>query len=119
MGKDVGLEELLEAHKYECTANLVRWTAWMVLMIGPFACKPAVGGPAQTAALYQKACDGGEMGSCINLGFCYEQGTGVGKDAAKAAALYQKACDDGDLRGQLHALSNWLLRNFRYYARLL
>jgi TPR repeat protein len=35
------------------------------------------------------------MGSCINLGFCYEQGTGVGQDAAKAAALYRKACDGG------------------------
>jgi len=51
---------------------------------------------AKAAALYQKACDGGQMRGCVNLGFLYEQGTGVSQDAAKAAALYHKACDGGE-----------------------
>jgi hypothetical protein len=44
----------------------------------------------KAVALYQKACDGGTMRGCNNLGVLYEQGTGAVKDATKAAALYQK-----------------------------
>jgi TPR repeat protein len=54
---------------------------------------------ARAIAFYQKACDGGEMLGCSNLGVFYEQGTGGIRDAAKAAALYQKACDGGSMLG--------------------
>src|SRR4051812_12546213 len=99
MGEDIGPVQLVEAHTHTCTANWVRWTAWMVLMLGSLACKRPLDDPTQTAALYQKACDGGQMLGCNNLGVFYEHGTGVGQDAAKAAALYQKACDGGEMRG--------------------
>lgn len=56
------------------------------------------GGPRdlpRARTLYQRACDGGELESCKNLGFLFD--TNVPPDRARAAALYQRACDGGVL----------------------
>ena len=49
--------------------------------------------------LYKKACDGGEMLGCTNLGVMYANGDGVEEDFSKAAKLLKKACDGGDMNG--------------------
>ena len=50
---------------------------------------------AKAVTLFQKACDGGDMGGCSSLGWMYGNGHGVAKDYAKAVTLYQKACKGG------------------------
>lgn len=57
------------------------------------------GDKAKAAALWQKACNGGDMLGCANLGFLYRHGEGVAQDAAKAAQLYTQACDGGNMGG--------------------
>ena len=47
----------------------------------------------QAVALYRKACDGGDLTACNNLGNEYDRGRGVTLDKAQAVALYRKACD--------------------------
>ena len=47
----------------------------------------------------KKACDGGEMLGCSNLGSRYAIGNGVEKDLGKAVELFKKACDGGNMRG--------------------
>jgi TPR repeat protein len=76
-----------------------RWCRCLVAIVGALACKPAVADPTNTQLL-QKACDGGDMWACSNLGVRYEQ-SGV-RDAAKAAALFQKACDGGETESCFH-----------------
>ena len=49
--------------------------------------------------LYKKACDGGKMSGCYNLGVMYTNGNGVEKDLGKAAQLYKKACNGGEMLG--------------------
>ena len=44
-------------------------------------------------------CGRQHAGSCVNLGFMYEDGEGVNKDKPKAAALYKQACDGADSGG--------------------
>ena len=57
-------------------------------------------GTSRTVDLYQRACDGGDMKRCIDLGVMYEQGRGVAAlDETKAVALYQRACDGGNANG--------------------
>ena len=51
---------------------------------------------AKAAAFYKKACDGGHMDGCVQLGLLYAEGDGVVKDPAKAKALFEKACDGGE-----------------------
>jgi len=46
--------------------------------------------------LFEKACNGGVMIGCSNLGVGYENGVGVNKDYTKAAELYKKACEGGE-----------------------
>ena len=53
----------------------------------------------KAAELYQKACDGGDAGGCLNLGVLYKIGQGVKQDYQKAAQLSQKACDSGEAKG--------------------
>ena len=53
----------------------------------------------KAAELYQKACDGGDAGGCLNLGVLYKIGQGVRQNYQKAAQLYQKACDSGEAKG--------------------
>lgn len=43
---------------------------------------------------FKKSCDEGNLKGCINLGFLYDQGKGVGQDKAKAISLYKKPCDN-------------------------
>jgi TPR repeat protein len=63
----------------------------------------------RAVAFYEKACDGGEMAMCNNLGVCYHKGEcGLGKDDGHAAKLYKKACRGGD-SGACHNLD--LLKN--------
>ena len=38
---------------------------------------------------FKKACDGGNMPGCYNLGVMYEYGKGVEEDFSKAAQLYK------------------------------
>ena len=47
----------------------------------------------------KKACDGGDMLGCSNLGSRYAIGNGVEKDLGKAVELFKKACDGGNMRG--------------------
>ena len=65
----------------------------------------------KAAELYKKACDGGNMSGCFNLGIMYANGNGVEKDLGKAAELFKKACDsdiaDGcRMLGALYANGN-------------
>ena len=45
----------------------------------------------------KKACDGGNMLGCTNLGVMYTNGNGVEKDFSKAVQLFKKACDSGEM----------------------
>ena len=47
----------------------------------------------------KKACDGGDMDGCYNLGTIYANGNGVEKNVKKAMDLYKKVCDGGEMRG--------------------
>jgi hypothetical protein len=53
----------------------------------------------EAAPLYQKACDGGEMDGCANLGALYSQGLGVAQDYEHGRRLTQMACDAGSMDG--------------------
>lgn len=44
-------------------------------------------------SLLQRACDGNERSGCAYLGYMYERGRGVTKDATRATNLYRRACD--------------------------
>jgi len=47
----------------------------------------------------KKACDGGELGSCVSLGHLVADGLGTAKDPAAAAKLYEKGCSGGIATG--------------------
>jgi len=49
--------------------------------------------------LFGKACDGGFIDGCYNLGIMYDNGDGVRQDKRKAKELFGKACDGGDMGG--------------------
>jgi uncharacterized protein len=49
--------------------------------------------------LFKKACDGGNMRGCINLGNLYSHGKVSAQDLKTAARLYTKACNCGDAIG--------------------
>ena len=55
------------------------------------------GDKQKTKKLWSKACDGGIMNGCYNLGLLYSNGDGVRQDKQKAAKLYSKACDGGNM----------------------
>lgn len=44
--------------------------------------------------LYQKACDGGYVTACVNLGIMYENAEGVPPNFLAAGALYRRGCPD-------------------------
>lgn len=48
---------------------------------------------------YKKACDGGNIHGCSNLGLLYTNGQGVKQNYFKANKLFKKACDGGDAIG--------------------
>jgi TPR repeat protein len=63
---------------------------------------------AQSLALLEKGCNGGDAFGCFNLGAVYESGDDVPKDTARAAAYYQRACDHSDAEGcQRRDLLKW------------
>ena len=43
----------------------------------------------------KKACDGGDVDGCYNLGQMYIFGIGVKQNYFKAVKIYKKACDEG------------------------
>lgn len=51
--------------------------------------------PSQAVSLYQRACEGGDMLGCENLGVMYQNGGGVPQDEVRARALFQQACAGG------------------------
>ena len=71
----------------------------------------------------KKACDGGEMLGCTNLGVMYANGNGVEKDFSKAVELYKKACDGGNMHGcrnlvVMHTNGNGVEKDFSKAAEL-
>ncbi|MFA6137697.1 MAG: tetratricopeptide repeat protein [Sulfurimonas sp.] len=50
------------------------------------------GNKKEAIVLYTKACDGGNMHACINLGLLYGSGDGVKQDTKKAKELFVEAC---------------------------
>ena len=50
----------------------------------------------KAAEYYEKAANLGHAKAQINLGVCYELGTGVPKDVDLAAQWYRKAADQGN-----------------------
>ena len=50
---------------------------------------------AEAAAIYEQLCTSGRARSCGELGFMYDTGLGVAKDASRAVVLYTEACDGG------------------------
>ena len=60
------------------------------------------GGPedaARAAALFEKACAGGEASACSNLGTMQGAGEGVARDDGRAASFYEGGCEAGDALG--------------------
>jgi hypothetical protein len=49
--------------------------------------------------LFQRACDGGEMGACASLGRMYDAGLGVPVTDSLALKLFKRACDGQDTEG--------------------
>ncbi len=54
---------------------------------------------SEAASLAERACDGGSMEGCSQLGDLYAFGDGIAQDYAQAASLYRKACDGGGAEG--------------------
>jgi TPR repeat protein len=50
----------------------------------------------RAAPLYERACDGGVMDACKNLGGMYMIGVGVPHDEERSRALFRRACDGGE-----------------------
>src|SRR5271163_2770456 len=57
------------------------------------------GAAAEAVRWYRKAADAGEPGGMSDLGFMYQHGTGVAKDATEAVRWYRKAADAGEPKG--------------------
>ena len=49
----------------------------------------------RAAKLFQRACAGGEMPACTNLGILYKVGEGVSQDEMRAERLFALACNGG------------------------
>ena len=54
---------------------------------------------SRAAAIFRKACDGGEARGCMGLGMLYADGAGVPRDGLRAAALFKQSCDGGFAAG--------------------
>jgi len=53
------------------------------------------GNKKKAVDLYKKACNGGYMKGCNNLGVMHDKGDGIKQDKKVAVDLYKKACDGG------------------------
>jgi uncharacterized protein len=45
--------------------------------------------------LFEKACEAGLAGGCLNLGLAHQHGDGVAKNLERAKALFKKGCEFG------------------------
>jgi len=54
---------------------------------------------AKAAELFERACEGGQIFACRNLGHMYVEGDGVDKDLQKGAWFLDAACGNGDFIG--------------------
>ncbi len=54
---------------------------------------------AAAKTLWEKACDGGELIACTDLGVLYVEGQGVKRDYAQAKSIFEKSCNAGELYG--------------------
>jgi TPR repeat protein len=52
--------------------------------------------------LYSLAAEQGNASAQCNLGFCYENGTGVRKDPKEAVRLYSLSAEQGDASAQFN-----------------
>jgi TPR repeat protein len=57
------------------------------------------GDAARTRDLLDRACAGGVLDACAELGALYRFGDGVERNVERARALYEQACDGGSLVG--------------------
>jgi TPR repeat protein/serine/threonine protein kinase len=73
---------------------------WMALYCENKAGEEKDIGRAEAVVWYRKAADLGHAQAQVNLGYCYENGEGVLKDAKEAIVWYRKAADQGDADGQ-------------------
>lgn len=54
--------------------------------------------PARARQLFERACEGGEIGACFNLAHLFHTGAeGVSVDLALAARYYDRACTGNDM----------------------
>jgi hypothetical protein len=92
-----GLPNIVSSSLYLESTMTYSMTRLIALVLPLLLAVPAhASSPEELAA----ACERGEGESCKNLGFNYENGLGVEKDAAKAVELYKKACGlDASLAG--------------------
>jgi TPR repeat protein len=54
---------------------------------------------ARAVELYTRACEGGEVVACSDLGLMAKEGRGRPKSASSAGDLFKKACEAGALAG--------------------
>ena len=55
---------------------------------------------------HEKACNGGIIGSCYNLGIMYYNGVGVEQSYKKAFDLWKKSCESNDEQTASRACNN-------------
>ena len=72
---------------------------------------------AEAVPLYDQACKGGILKSCVQLGYMYENGMNVAADASRAFTLYSKACDAGYPEGcielaDMYASGKYLAKDY-------
>jgi TPR repeat protein len=49
----------------------------------------------RAVSLFEKSCNAGMPGGCLNLGFASLQGSGAEKNPERAKALFQRGCELG------------------------
>ena len=54
---------------------------------------------SQARYYFELACDNGNFGGCVNLGYMWEKGQGVVQNYNQALRLYSKACSAGEEKG--------------------
>jgi TPR repeat protein len=58
--------------------------------------------PTKIMRAWRKAAEGGHAGAHFRLGYCYDHGKGVAKDAVTAAEWYAKAAAQGNAAAQMN-----------------
>lgn len=70
-----------------------------LLLVAFLAALPSPATGQNRASMYRQACDSGDMGGCVNLGFIYQFGQGIPEDLDGAGSLYERGCDGGAMLG--------------------